>query len=229
MKRRRSTPIALVLVVLGSLALAAGAGAATVTTKCSGNAPQSKAQEYSTASCAVRAGETRKIEGLILNDKSKPVAAQLKITFSKWIPAGNSSYDITPEKTLEIKAGANGKFTIPTTTSTEETVFIEAIGDPDLELTAVATEVNVQRLVTATAKKLAGGKVQVTVKGASAPVKVGITDEAGYFVSGGAKRKTNKAGVATFDLGSQRGTFGIFVDAGVLGDLYYLEAKPLKL
>jgi hypothetical protein len=230
MKRpRRTLPLALALAALGLLALAASAGAATVTTKCSGNAPQNKAQEYETASCAVRPGEKRKIEGIVRNDKNKPVAAQLKVTFSKWIPAGNSSYDVTPEKTIEIKAGANGKFTIPTTTSTEETVFIEAIGDPDLELSTVAAEVNVQRLVTATAKKLGGGKVQVTVKGASSPVKVGITEEGGYFVSGGAARKANKAGVATFDLGSQRGTFGIYVDAGELGDLYYVEAKPLKL
>ncbi len=230
MKRRRSTAsIALVLAALGLLAVAASAGAATVTTKCSGNAPQSKAQEYSTASCAVRAGETRKIEGIVRNDKNKPVAAQLKVTFSKWIPMGNSSFTVTAEREVEIKAGANGKFTILTTTSTKETVFIEAIGDPGLELSTVGTEVDVQRLVTATAKVLGGGKVQVTVKGASAPVKVGITDEAGYYVSGGAKRKTNKAGVATFNLGSQHGTFGIFVDAGVLGDLYYLEAKPLKL
>ena len=228
-RRRRTAPIALVLVALGLLALAASAGAATLTTKCSGNAPQSKAQEYSTASCAVRAGEKRKIEGVVRNDKNKPVAAQLKVAFSKWIPQGDSSYAVTPEKTLEIKAGANGKFTIPTTTATEETVFIEAIGDPGLELSTVGAEVNVQRLVTATGKKLGGGKVQVTVKGAASPVKVGITDESGYFVSGGAARKANKAGVATFDLGSRRGTFGIYVDAGELGDLYYIEAKPLKL
>lgn len=228
-RRRRTASIALVLATLGLLALAAAAGAATVTTKCSGNGPQTKAQEYTTASCAVRAGETRKIEGIVRNDKNKPVPAKLKVTFSKWIPTGNSSYDVTPEKEVEIKAGANGKFTIPATIDTEETVFIEAIGDPELELSTAATEVNVQRLVTATAKKLGGGKVKVTVVGAAAPVKVGITDEAGYFVSGGAKRKANKAGVATFDLGAQRGTFGIYVDAGELGDLYYLETKPLKL
>jgi hypothetical protein len=230
MKRhRRTASIALALATLGLLALAASAGAATLTTKCSGGGPQNKAQEYETASCAVRAGETRQIEGVVRNDKNKPVGAKLKVTFSKWIPAGNSSYDITPEKEVEIKAGANGKFKIPATTTTEETVFVEAIGDADLELSTVTAEVNVQRLVTATAKKLGGGKVKVTVKGASSPVKVGITDEEGYFVSGGAKRKASKAGVATFSLGNQHGTFGIFVDAGELADLYYVEAKPIKL
>jgi nitrogen regulatory protein PII len=180
MKRRtRIASIVLALVALAFLALAASAGAATLTTKCSGNGPQNKAQEYETASCAVRAGEKRKIEGVVRNDKNKPVAAALKVTFSKWVPAGNSAFDITPEKTVEIKAGANGKFTIPTTTATEETVFIEAVEDADLELSPVTAEVNVQRLVTATAKKLGGGKVQVTVKGASSPVKVGITEEEG--------------------------------------------------
>jgi hypothetical protein len=230
MKRRRSTAsIALVLVALGALALAASAGAATITTKCSGNAPQNKAEEIVTASCAVRPGEKRKIEGIVRNDKNKPVAAQLKVTFSKWIPQGNSSYAVTPEKTVEIKAGANGKFSIPTTTTTEETVFIEAVGDPDLELSTTAAEVNVQRLVTATAKVLGGGKVQVTVKGASSPVKLGITEAEGYFVSGGSARKANKAGVATFNLGSQHGTFNVYVDAGELGDLYYVEGKSFKL
>lgn len=231
MKRRprRTLSIALAVVALGLLASAASAQAASFSLKCSGHGPQNKAQEYETASCAVRPGETRKIEGVVRNDKNAPVAAKLNVTFSKWVPQGNGVYDITPEKTVEIKAGANGKFTVPVTTATEETVFIEAVGDPELELSTVAQEVNVQRIVTATAKVLGGGKVKVTVKGAAAPVKVGITEEEGYFVSGGAKRKANKAGVATFNLHDLHGTFGIYVDAGELGDLYYIVAKPFKL
>lgn len=231
MKRpRRTLPIALALAlaVTGLLALAASAGAATLTTKCSGNGPQNKAQEYETASCAVRAGEKRKIEGIVRNDKNRPVAAQLKVTFSRWIPAGNSSYDVTPEKTVEIKAGANGKFTIPTTTATEETVFIEATGDPTLELSTATTEVNVQRLVTATVKKLGGGAVKVTIKGAQAPFKIGITEGEGYFVSGGSARKASKAGTAVFHLGSASGPVNVFFDGGEAGDLYYYESKSFK-
>jgi hypothetical protein len=226
---RRTLSIALAIAALGLLALAASAQASSFALKCSGGGPQNKAQEYETASCAVRAGETRKIEGVVRNNKNKTVPAKLKVTFSKWVPVGNGAYDITPEKEVEIKAAANGKFTIPATTATEETVFIEALEDPELEVSPVSQEVNIQRLVTATAKKLGGGKVKVTVKGASAPVKVGITEEEGYFVSGGTARKTNKAGVATFNLGSQHGTFGILVDAGELGSLYYVDATPLKL
>jgi hypothetical protein len=48
-------------------------------------------------------------------------------------------------------------------------------------------------------------------------------------VSGGAPRKANKAGVAVFNLGHASGTFGIYVEAGELTDLYYLDAKPFKL
>jgi hypothetical protein len=84
---------------------------------------------------------------------------------------------------IEIKAAANGKFKVPNvTTKTEETVFIEAIGDPDSELSAVAQEVNIQRYVT-----------------------------------------------AVFNLHGARGTFNIYVDAGELGDLYYIDTKSFTL
>lgn len=225
----KSVILSLVAAVVALLAFASGAQAATLTLKCSGKGPQSKAQEYETASCAVAAGEKRNIEGVLRNDKNKPVAGTLMVTFSKWIPQGNSSYAITPEKTITVKAAANGKFKIPNvTTKTEETVFIEAVGDGDLELSTVAQEVNIQRYVTATAKKLGGGKVQVTVKGIEGPFKVSIEQE-GYAVSGGAPRKANKAGVAVFNLHGARGEFGIFVDAGESSDLYYLDAKPFTL
>jgi hypothetical protein len=228
-RNRRDLTIALTLAlaVLGLLLAAGGAEAATLTTKCSGKGPQNKAQEYETASCAVEAGKTRKIEGVLRNDKNKPVAGTLNVTFSAWEPQGSGAYDITPKKTITVKSGANGKFTIPkVTTSTEETVFIESVGDADAELSVVTTEINVQRLVTATVKK-SGQTVKVTIKGATPPFKVGITEE-GYFVSGGTARKASKAGVATFHLGNQHGEFGVLLDAGELGDLYYFAGKPFK-
>jgi hypothetical protein len=226
----KSVILALLALIVALLALAPGAEAATMSLRCSGKGPQSKAQEYSTASCAVAAGQKRNIEGVLRNDKNKPVAGTLKVTFSRWIPQGDSSYAVTPEKTIEIKAAASGKFKVPNvTTKTEETVFIEALGDPDLELSGIAQEVNVQRYVTATAKKLGGGKVKVTVKGATPPFKVGITDEAGYFASGGAARKASKAGTAVFDLHGSRGSFNVYLDAGELTDLYYYAPKPFKL
>ncbi|MBN9623287.1 MAG: hypothetical protein J0H06_10075 [Actinobacteria bacterium] len=223
-------PVIVSLVAVALLAFAASAQAATLTLKCSGKGPQSKAQEYSTAECTVAAGQKRNIEGVLRNDKNKPVAATLNVTFSKWIPQGEGSFAITPEKTIEIKSAANGKFKVPNvTTTTEETVFIEAIGDSDAELSPVSQEVNIQRYVTATAKKLGGGKVKVTVTGAATPFKIGITEEEGYFVSGGTARKASKAGTAVFNLGSQRGTFNIYIDAGELGDLYYFDPKSFKL
>jgi len=229
MKRRtrRDLTIAmsLALAILGLLLMAGGAEAATLTTKCSGKGPQNKAQEYETASCAVEAGKTRDIEGVLRNDKNKPVAGTLNVTFSDWIPQGEGAYDITPQKTIEVKSSANGKFKIPkVTTKTEETVFIEAVGDGESELSTVTTEVNIQRLVTATVKK-SGSTVKVTIKGATPPFKIGITEEEGYFVSGGAARKASKAGVATFHLGPTFGKLNVSLDAGELGDLYYFAGK----
>jgi hypothetical protein len=233
MKRRArkdlTIALTLALAILGLLFAAGGAEAATLNLKCSGKGVQSKAQEYETAECAVEAGQTRNIEGVLRNDKNKPVAATLKVTFSNWEPQGNGAYDITPYKTIEVKSAANGKFTIPkVTTKTEETVFIEAVGDGESELSTVTQEVNIQRLVSLRGKKLGGGKVKVTVKGLSVPAKVALRLE-DYPVSGGAGRKPNKAGVAIFNLGNQHGTFGIWLEAGELEDLYYVDSEPVKL
>jgi hypothetical protein len=221
--------LALALAALGLLLTAGGAEAATLNLKCSGKGVQTKAQEYETAQCGVEAGKTRNIEGVLRNDKNKPVAGTLNVTFSNWEPQGSGTYDITPYKTVAVKAAANGKFTIPkVTTKTEETVFIEAVGDGESELSNVVQEVNIQRIVTLRGKKLGGGKVQVTVKGIEGPFKVAIYQE-GYAVSGGSPRKANKAGVAIFTLRDAHGTLGINVDAGELTDLYYLDAKEFTL
>ncbi len=229
MKRRTrndlTIALTLALAILGLLLAAAGAEAATLTTKCSGKGPQSKAQEYETAECAVEAGKTRNIEGVLRNDKNKPVAGTLKVTFSNWEPQGNGAYDITPYKTIEVKSSANGKFTIPkVTTSTEETVFVEALENAGAETSPVTTEINIQRLVTATVKK-SGSSVKVTIKGATPPFKVGITEEEGYYVSGGTAKKASKAGVATFHLGHTFGKLNVMLDAGELGSLYYFAGK----
>jgi hypothetical protein len=231
MKRRtlKSMTLSLALAALGPLALAAGAQASSLSMKCSGKGFQNKAQEYETASCTVEQGKTRNIEGVLRNNKNKPVASTLKVTFSDWEPQGNGAYDITPQKTIEVKSAANGKFTIPkVTTKTEGTVFIEAPENFEEEVSPVTQEVNIQRYVSATAKKLGGDKVQVTVKGIEGPFKVSIASE-GYPVSGGAARKANKAGVATFQLRNTAGTLGIYVDAGELTDLYYIDSHPFTL
>lgn len=233
MKRRTrrdlTIALSLALAIVGLLLAAVGAEAATLTTKCSGKGVQNKAQEYETAQCVVEAGKTRNIEGVLRNDKNKPVAGTLKVTFSNWEPQGGGAYDITPYKTIEVKSSASGKFTIPkVTTKTEETVFIEAIGDAESELSTVTAEVNIQRLVTATVKTSGGGNVKVTIKGAAAPFKIGITEEEGYFVSGGAATKASKAGVATFHLRSTYGKLNVFFEAGELGDLYYFAGKSFK-
>jgi hypothetical protein len=228
MKRCTSKSLTLAVAALALLAFAASAQAASLNLKCSGKGPQNKAQEYETASCAVAAGEKRSIEGVLRNDKNKPVAGALKVTFSNWIPQGGGAYDITPEKTVEIKTPASGKFQVPVTTTSEMTVYIEAVEDGESELSAVTQEVNIQRLVSLRGKALGGGRVKVTEKGATGPVKVSLEDE-GYPVSGGAARKVNKAGAAIFNLHGAHGTFGLYLDAGELTDLYYVDSQPIKL
>lgn len=92
MKRRtrKTLTLALATAVVGLLATAAGAQAATLTLKCSGKGPQNKAQEYETASCAVEKGKPRNIEGVLRNDKNQPVAGTLNVTFSAWEPQGKA-------------------------------------------------------------------------------------------------------------------------------------------
>jgi hypothetical protein len=217
------------LVALGALALASSAQASSLSLKCSGKGPQNKAQEYETAECAVAPGQKRSIEGVLRNNKNKLAAGTLKVTYSKWIPAGEGAFDITPEKTVEIKAAANGKFTVANVNTTSEmTVYIEAVESLESEISPVTQEVDIQRLVTLRGKVLGGGKVKVTVKGAALPVKVSIEDE-GYPLAGGAARKVNKAGVAIFDLHGAHGTFGLYLEAGDLTDLYYVDSQPVKL
>jgi hypothetical protein len=232
MKRRtpKAMILTLALAALGLLALATSAQASSLNLKCSGKGIQNKAQEYETASCTVEAGKTRNIEGVLRNNKNKPVASTLKVTISDWnLAPGGGAFDIEPTKTFEIKAAANGKFKVPNvTTKTEETVFIEAVENFESEVSPVVQEVNIQRYVSATAKVLGGGKVKVTVKGIEGPFKVAITEEYGYPAPGGASRKA-KNGTATFNLHGARGTFGISVDAGELTDLYYIDAHPFKL
>ena len=111
--------------------------------------------------------------------------------------------------------------------TTETGLYIEALGDEDKEISPFSEEVEIKRYVTAVAKKLGRGKVQVTVKGISGPLKIGITEE-GYEATGGAKRKANH-GVATFNLGSAHGTFGILVLGNLDAELYYIDAKPFTL
>lgn len=225
----RTLTVALAVAALGLFAAVASAGAATLNLKCSGKGIQNKAQEYETASCTVEKGKTRNLEGVLRNDKNKPVAGTLNVTFSNWIPQGEGAYDITPQKTIQVMAAASGKFKIPNvTTKTEETVFIEAVGDGESELSTVTQEVNIQRIVTLRGKKLGGGKVQVTVKGIEGPFKVQIEQE-GYPASGGAPRKANKAGVAVFNIAHGNGEYGIYVEAGELSDLYYIDSHPFTL
>jgi nitrogen regulatory protein PII len=232
MKRRarRTLTLALAVAALGLLALAAGAQASTLTTKCSGKGPQNKAQEYETASCAIEAKQKRTIEGIVRDNTNKPVATTLNVTFSKWEPQGGGVYNITPFKTIQVKSAANGKFKVPNLTAptTEETVFIEAPENFDAGVSPVSTEVNIQRLVTATVKKLGGDKVKVTIKGAPSPFKIGILEE-GYPAPGGAARKANKAGSATFNLRGASGELGVSFEGGSAGELFYYAGKTFKL
>jgi hypothetical protein len=224
----RLLAVALAVTALGLLVLAAGATAATVALRCGGPGKRIAAAESTPATCAAQPGVARTVEGVLRNDRSKPVAGKVAITYSNWLPQGEGTFDVTPYRTVEIRADAAGRFSIPVKTTSETTVYVEAMADEGLEVSPVTTEANVQLQLSVKVKKLGGGRVRVTVKGTRTPLEIAITEESGYEVSGGAARKARN-GVAVFNLGNQHGTYGIYVDAGELTGLFWLETPSFKL
>jgi hypothetical protein len=226
MSHRSSTRFAIAISVtaLALLLLATAANASELTLKCGGKGARNK-DSAGTVLCAAAPGKARNIEGVLLDDAGKPVAGKLTVTFSDWIPAGYG-FTIKPVQTQQLSAGANGQFSISVKTATKVSVKVEAVADATLNVSAVTAAADVSRQLQGSVKKLGGGRVRVTVKGTTQPLKIAIVDESGYEVSGGKLRKANKGGSATFNLGSARGEFGYYVDAGELGDLFWEGARP---
>lgn len=222
MNRRARSRLAIVLAVAGlSLATAAAAGAATIDLKCAGKGPRNE-DSAGTVLCAAAPGKARVVSGVLRSDAGKPVAGKVAVTFANWIPAGSGSFSIKPESTQTITADGSGRFAVPVKTETKVTVYFEAVADEKLGVSPVKAQADVSRELAVTLKKLGGGKLRMTVKGAgSNPLKLYVLDSSGYEVPGVSAKKANKAGSATFDLGSRHGEFSYYVDAGPLGDLFW--------
>jgi hypothetical protein len=223
LNRRARSRLAVALTAAGvSVALVASAAqAATIDLECGGKGPRNQ-DSAGTVLCAAAPGKARVVTGVLRSDAGKPVAGRVAVTFANWIPAGNESFSIKPESTQTIVANGNGQFSVPVKTATKVTVYFEAVADEKLGVSPIKAQADVSRELAVTLKKLGGGKLKMTVRGAgSTPLKLYILDSSGYEVSGVPAKKADKAGSASFDLGSRHGEFSYYVDAGALGDLFW--------
>jgi hypothetical protein len=201
--------------------LASAAQASEVALKCDGKGPRNK-DSAGTVLCAAAPGKARVVSGVLRNDAGKPIAGKVTVTFANWIPAGGGSFSVTPESTQTIAANGNGQFSVPVKTATKVTVYFESVADEKLGVSPVKAQADVSRQLLTTIKKLGGGKVKFTAKGAGKiPLKLYILDSSGYELSGVKPKKASKAGSATFDLGGMHGEFSCYVDAGIYGDLFW--------
>lgn len=228
MIRRARRRIATALFATGlSLAfIASAAHAAEIDLACAGKGPRNK-DSAGTILCAAAPGKARVITGVLRSDAGKPVAGKVTVTFANWVPVGNDSFSIKPETTATVSASGSGQFSIPVKTATKVTVYVEAVADTALGISPVKVQADVSRQLVTTIKKLGGGKVKLTVKGAGkTPLKLYVLSSEGYELSGVKPKKADKSGSAIFDLGSMRGEFSYYVDAGLLSDLFWEGARP---
>ena len=214
MPRRISSCFAVATAALG-LALAAGAAqAAQIDLQCAGKGPRNE-DSAGTALCAAVPGKARVVSGVLRNDAGKPVAGKVAVTFANWIPTAGGAFSITPESTRTIGATGNGQFSVPVKT------------DEKLGVTPFKAQADVSRQLQTVLKKLGGGRVRLTVKGAGKnPLKLYVLDSSGYELPGVKPKKADKGGSAVFDLGGRHGEFSYYVDAGVLGDLFWEGPCP---
>jgi hypothetical protein len=231
-RRIRTLPMAAVA-SLATLAVAAASAhaAATLTLACAGKGAKNK-DSADTVLCAADPGKRRSIAGTIRNDAGQPVAGKVTVTYSAWTPAPNGiGYTVKPTSTTEVTAGADGTFTVASSTKTRESIKVALVPDPALGITSAPfAQAEVQRRLGITVKKLGGGSVRITVKGTSIrPLKVSITDASGYYVPGIPKtKKANAKGQVTFNLGNRHGAFGYYVDSGVYGDLFWPQSRTAR-
>jgi hypothetical protein len=216
----------LVLTILSSLGFAGAAGAATLKLKCAGKGPRN-ADSAGTVLCAGSPSKGRTISGTVRNDAGQPVAGHLTLTYKSWTPS-NGAYTIAPTSTRQIVAKGDGTFSFKSKTATKESIVVDLAPDPALGIAAgVRAQADVSRRLITKLAKLGGGGVRITVKGTKhRPLKVYVLDPSGYPISGVKPKKADAKGRATFDLGSRRGQFTYYVDAGVYGDLFWYAARP---
>ncbi len=208
---------AILLAALGLLVLATTAGASSIALKCGGKGARYQAEPSSIA-CAVKPGSSRAVEGVVRDDSNRPVSGPVTVTLSNWVPQGGG-YSVKKFKTLTVNANAAGKFVYAARTGTKITVAFEAAG--------ASAEADVSRELAVAVKKLGGGKVKVTVRGAGrAPIKMFLVDDSGYPVSGTKGKRLDRAGVAVFNLGRYHGPVSWVFEAGAYEDLFWTNRGP---
>lgn len=217
--------------VLALLAVGASAAqaAASITLKCTA-APRNEDSD-GTKLCAANPGKAAKIAGVVRNDAGQPVAGKVSLAFSTWTPSPGGGYSIKLITTKEITADAAGQFTISSNPKGRDQIKATLVADPALGIsTAPTAQADVQRRLVVKVAKLGGGVVQLTVKGTSIrPLKASITDPSGYYVPGIPKtKKVDAQGKVTFNLGSQTGKFGYYIEAGVYSDLFWPQTRGVK-
>lgn len=226
--RRRTLPLlvaATAALALGA-PLAASAGAAELKLKCAGKGKRNK-DSAGTVLCSAEPGHKRTIAGTVRNDAGQPVAGRLTVTYSSWTPAPNGiGYNVKPRETRELTAKADGSFSFSSNPKTKESIRVDLAADPALGIGGAFAQMEVSRRLVTKVKKLGGGRVKLTVKGTSLPLKLYVLSEDGYPLPG-VKAKKAKHGSATFDLGSLRGKFSTYADAGeIYTDLFWGERRP---
>jgi hypothetical protein len=215
------------VIALAALALAATASAATITLKCGGMGAHGR-DSAGTVECAAAPGKRRPLIALVRDDAGKPVKAKVVVTYSRWTPLAGGGYSVAPYRTQTAVTSAGGKLTLPVKTATRTSLKLEVVADEAHAVSSTYAEAEVSRQLLVKVKKLGGGRVKVTVKGGPAKLKVGITDESGYYAHGGAARKASH-GSAVFNLGSARGGFEVYVDAGSFSDLFWPSRPSFRL
>lgn len=207
----------LVLAALAALAFAASASASSISLKCGGKGARNK-DSAGTVLCAAAPGKARTIEGVVRDDANKPVSGPVTVTLNKWVPKGGY-YSIEKFDTVTVNANAAGKFSYPAKTDGKLTIYFEAAG--------AKAQADVSRQLAVTVRKLGGGKVKVTVKGAGkAPLTLYVVEESGYEVPGTKGKRADKTGSAVFDLGNFHGAFTYAIEAGEFEDLFWEGRKP---
>jgi hypothetical protein len=217
--------IALFVAVSALLLLVASASASELKLKCGGKGPRN-ADSAGTVLCAAAPGKARVLTGTVRNDSGQAVAAKVLVTFISWTPAGGGAFNLKPESTRTIVAGADGAFSLPVKTTTRLNVKFETVPDAALGVSATAAEAQVSLQLATKLKKLGGGRVRISVKGTGQPLKIYVLDSSGYELPGVKPKPADKGGSATFNLGARRGEFTYYVDAGPLADLFWEGARP---
>jgi hypothetical protein len=227
MSRRPFARLAAVISVaaLGLFLLAATASASELKLKCGGKGPRN-ADSAGTVLCAAAPGKARVLTGTARNDSGQPVAAKVLATLISWTPTGDGAFSLKPVSTQTIVAGANGAFSFPVKMATRFNVKFETVADTALGISAAAAEAQVSLQLVTKLKKLGGGRIRITAKGTSQPLKIYVLDSSGYELHGVKPKKPDKAGNATFDLGALRGEFSYYVDAGLFNDLFWEGLRP---